>query len=75
MALAASHLGQGPLAITLADRALALGATDPDMMHMAGLVRLNAGVDLATARTLLQKALERDPTNRLFSADFARTGG
>jgi tetratricopeptide (TPR) repeat protein len=75
MALATSHIGQGPLAMALADRALSLDAANPDMMHMAGLVRLNAGVDLAAARALLKKALERDPTNRLFRADYARTGG
>jgi tetratricopeptide (TPR) repeat protein len=74
MAFAASRLGQGPLAIGYADRALALDSANPDMVHMAGVVRLNAGLELDTARSLLHQALERDPTNRLFLADYARTG-
>lgn len=75
MALAASRLGQASIAIGYADHALALDAADPDLLHMAGVVRLNAGVDLAGAKSLLHRALERDPTNRLFRADYARTGG
>lgn len=72
MALAASNLGQGDVALGYADRALALDSGNPDMVHMAGLVRLNAGKDLDAARALLAKALERDPTNRTFRADYAR---
>ena len=75
MALSASRLGQGDVAIGYADRALALDSADPDMVYMAGVVRLNAGRDLETARSLLHQALERDPSNRLFRADYARAGG
>jgi hypothetical protein len=55
-----------------ADRALLLAPRDPDMLHLAGLVRLNAGQDLAAAQQLLQGALDADPANRLFRADLAR---
>ena len=75
MALTASRLGQGDAAIGYADRALALDSTNPDMLHMAGVVRLNAGRDPETSRSLLHQALERDPTNHLFRADYARAGG
>lgn len=75
MALAASRSGQDTVAITCADRALALDPANPDMVYMAGVVRLNAGRDPDTARSLLHQALERDPTNRLFRADYARAGG
>jgi tetratricopeptide (TPR) repeat protein len=75
MALAASRSGQGTVAIGYADRALALDSTDPDLVYMAGVVRLNAGLDHDAAQSLLRQALERDPTNRLFRADYARAGG
>jgi len=75
MALAQSRLGQGDAAIAYADRALALDSTNPDMLYMAGVVRLNAGRDRDEARSLLRQALERDPANRLYRADYARTGG
>ena len=75
MALAASNLGQADPALRDADRALALDPGNPDMLHIAGLVRLNAGRDRATAQTLLKQALERDPANRIFRADLARAGG
>ncbi len=75
MALAASNLGQADLALRDADRALELDPGNPDMLHIAGLVRLNAGRDRATAQSLLKQALERDPANRVFRADYARSGG
>jgi tetratricopeptide (TPR) repeat protein len=75
MALAASNLGQADPALRDADRALALDPGNPDMLHIAGLVRLNVGRDRATAQTLLKQALERDPANRIFRADLARAGG
>ncbi len=72
MAQAASNLGQGDLAQGYADRALALDPRNPDMLHIAGVVRLNAGRDRGAAQSLLRQALERDPANRLFRADYAR---
>jgi len=75
MALSASRAGQGDQAIGYADRALSLDSANPDMLYMAGAVRLNAGRDPDAARSLLRQALERDPTNRLFRADYARAGG
>lgn len=75
MALMASKSGQGDVAIGYADRALTLDSSNPDMLYMAGVVRLNAGRDHDAARSLLRQALERDPTNRLFRADYARAGG
>jgi tetratricopeptide (TPR) repeat protein len=75
IALAESRLGQVQPAQADADRALALDPHNPDMLHMAALVRIDAGRDLDNARTLLRQALERDPDNRLFRADLARAGG
>ena len=75
MALAASNLGQADVALRDADRALELAPANPDMLHIAGLVRLNAGRDRAMAHSLLKQALERDPANRVFRADYARSGG
>lgn len=75
MAAAATGLGQHDAAIGYADHALRLDPRNPDMVHMAGLTRLNAGRDLGSARSLLRQALDRDPANPLFRADFARTGG
>ena len=75
MALTASRLGQGDAAIGYADRAMTLDSANPDILYMAGVVRLNAGRDHDAARSLLHQALERDPTNRLFRADYARAGG
>lgn len=75
MALTASKLGQNDVAIGYADRGLTLDSANPDMLYMAGVVRLNAGRDNEAARSLLRQALERDPTNALFRAAYARAGG
>ena len=72
MAQAASNLGEAAAAITYADKALELDPRNPDMMHEAGVVRLNAGKDPAVAQSLLHQALERDPANRRYRADYAR---
>ena len=75
MAQAASNMGEATAAIAYADKALELDPRNPDMMHEAGVVRLNAGKDPAMAQSLLHQALERDPANRRFRADYARAGG
>jgi len=75
MAVAATNLSQHDAALGYADHALRLDPRNPDMVHMAGLVRLNAGRDLGDAHALLRQALERDPGNPLFRADYARAGG
>lgn len=75
MAQAASNMGDAVQAIGYADRALELDPRNPDMLHVAGVVRLNAGRDPALAQSLLHQALERDPANRRFRADYARAGG
>lgn len=72
LAVACSNAGRHAEAIAYADRALLISPRDPDMLHMAGLARLNAGQDLDTARRLLARASEADPANRLFRADLAR---
>ncbi|WP_353226890.1 tetratricopeptide repeat protein [Novosphingobium sp.] len=74
LALAASNLGQADAALAYADHALELDPRNPDMLHIAGLVRINAGRDRGLAQSLLRQALERDPANRLFRADLARAG-
>lgn len=75
MAQAASNLGDAAVAIGYADKALELDPRNPDMMHVAGVVRLNAGKDPALAQSLLHQALERDPANRRYRADYARASG
>ncbi|MFC3671722.1 tetratricopeptide repeat protein [Novosphingobium pokkalii] len=72
LALACSNAGQHHEAIAYADRALLLAPRDPDMLHMAGLARLNAGQEPEAAQRLLQRAVDADPANRLFRADLAR---
>ena len=65
---ASAGLGRPREAIAYADRALAQDADNPAYMHSAALVRLELGVDLATARRLLEAAADADPGN----ADIAR---
>jgi Flp pilus assembly protein TadD len=57
--VACSNAGRHAEAIAYADRALLISPRDPDMLHMAGLARLNAGQDLDTARRLLARASGR----------------
>ncbi|WP_313439973.1 tetratricopeptide repeat protein [Novosphingobium sp.] len=68
LAWASAGLGRSREAIAYADRALAQDADNPAYMHSAALVRLELGVDLATARRLLEAAADADPRN----ADIAR---
>ncbi|EGD58827.1 TPR repeat-containing protein [Novosphingobium nitrogenifigens DSM 19370] len=72
MAEAETGLGRHDEAIATADKALLLDPRNPDMLHMAGLVRLNAGRERDMAQSLMRKALELDPSNRIFKADYAR---
>lgn len=72
MAFASTSAGRHAEAIALADRALLIAPRNPDMLHIAGLARLNAGQDRATAARLMQQAVELDPANRLLRADLAR---
>lgn len=72
MAQAASAAGRHDEAIAMADRALMIEPRNPDMLHMAGLVRINAGRDRDNAARMIRHALELDPSNRLFKTDLAR---
>jgi tetratricopeptide (TPR) repeat protein len=72
MALAASRTGQADVALGYADRALTLSPRNADMIHMAGLVRLEAGRDRDQMLRLMKEASQLDPANRLFRADLAR---
>lgn len=72
LAIAASKSGQPDLALTSADRALALGPTNPDMQFAAGLVRLETGRDAAKGLVLIEGALAADPHNTVFKATLAR---
>lgn len=74
LAVACSNAGRHSEAIAHADRALLLAPRDPDMLHMAGLARLNAGQDPDNATRLLQRAAEAEPANPIFKADLARAG-
>lgn len=67
LALANSRLGHAPEAMRYADRALALAPNNPDYLYLAGLVRLDAGTDLAGARRNLEAASAIDPDNPMIS--------
>jgi tetratricopeptide (TPR) repeat protein len=72
LALASSKAGLHAEAIAYADKAVIAAPRNPDMPHIAGLVRLEAGRDGDQARRLLAQALQMDPSNRLFRADLGR---
>lgn len=72
LALASSKLGRVDAAIGYADKALALQPTGPDYLHMAGLVRLNAGKDLPGAVRYLQAAASTDPRNGVLKRDLEK---
>ncbi|WP_408590546.1 tetratricopeptide repeat protein [Novosphingobium sp.] len=72
LAQAATGLGRHDEAIGYADRALTFAPRNPDMLHMAGLTRLNAGRDHDQAVRFIEQASELDPANPLFHADLAR---
>lgn len=74
IAFACSKAGRADEAIAHADRALELAPRNPDMIHLAGLVRLEAGRDREVMVRLLKQASEADPANRLFRADLVRSG-
>lgn len=74
LAAAAARAGQAEAAIGYADRALSLAPRNADMLHMAGLVRLETGRDRDQMLRLMKQASELDPANRLFRADLARAG-
>ncbi|MEO0033157.1 MAG: hypothetical protein RIS94_2915 [Pseudomonadota bacterium] len=72
IAFASSNAGRHADAIVLADKALLIEPRNPDMLHIAGLVRLNAGKERDTAARLMQQAVELDPRNKVFRGDLAR---
>ena len=74
LAFACTSAGRHDEAIVHADRALMILPRDADMLHIAGLARLNAGRDKDNALRLLKQASQSDPANRLFRADLARAG-
>jgi tetratricopeptide (TPR) repeat protein len=72
LAFALSMAGRHDEAIVHADKALALRPGNPDMLHIAGLTRLNAGRDKPKALGLLKAASQRDPNSLQFKGDLAR---
>lgn len=72
MADAAAKLGQADVAIGYADKALSMAPRNADMLHTAGLVRLEAGRDREEMLRLMQQATKLDPANSLFRASLAR---
>lgn len=72
LAFASSNGGMHDQAIGYADKALQIEPRNPDMLHIAGLVRMNAGRDPDQAQRLLKQASELDPANRVFRGDLAR---
>jgi tetratricopeptide (TPR) repeat protein len=74
LAFALGKAGRADEAIAHADRALELAPRNPDMLHLAGLVRLEAGRDREAMQRMLKQASEADPANRLFRAELVRSG-
>lgn len=72
LAIASSHLGQNAQAKDYADRALALDPRNPDCLYVAGLVRLQSGDDIASARGLLEAAATADPRNGIIARELAK---
>ena len=72
MADASAKAGQADAAIAYADKALSLAPRNADMLHTAGLVRLEAGRDREEMLRLIRQASQIDPANRLFRANLAR---
>ncbi len=72
MAAAAARSGDADAGLRFADRALELAPRNADMLHTAGLVRLETGRDRESMVRLMQEASRMDPANRLFRADLAR---
>ncbi|MBH0113110.1 tetratricopeptide repeat protein [Novosphingobium sp. YJ-S2-02] len=68
LAMASAALGDHDAAIGYADRALGRARDNPEFLFMAGMVRLEAGRDLASARRLIESAARADPGN----AEIAR---
>ena len=64
--------GAHTLAITSAVKAAALQPEDAELLHLAGAVRLAAGLDPVRAGTLPEAAVELAPANPQFRADLAR---
>lgn len=72
LAFASSQAGRNDDAIAFADRALSREPRNADMLHIAGLARMNAGRDREAAKRLMEQASQLDPANKLFRADLAR---
>lgn len=72
IAYSASMTGQHALAVSSADKALALRLGDGELLNLAGVVRLAQGGDLAAAVALLEAAFKADPDNAQFRADLAK---
>lgn len=72
MALASSKLGRTKDAVGYADRALAASPDSPDYLYMAGMVRLEGGLDLTAARRLLEAAAAADPRNPVIARDLKK---
>lgn len=68
----ASLSGAHTMAIASADKAMTLQPGDAELLHLAGAVRLAAGLELARARTLLEAAAELAPANPQFRAALAK---
>lgn len=72
MAIASSKLGRHAEAIGLADQAMTLQPGNPEMVFVAGQVRLAAGQDMGAAIGLLRKAAAMEPGNPVFASELAK---
>ncbi|WP_260921748.1 tetratricopeptide repeat protein [Novosphingobium sp. 9] len=72
LALASDGLGQHAAAIGYADKSLALAPDDTDVLYVGGLVRSNAGIDLAAAERMLSQASSAAPQNRVLATALAK---
>lgn len=68
LAFACSQAGRHDEAIGHADQARSIDPANLDLIHMAGLVRLNGNRDLGEARRLLRLAANGDPANVIYKA-------
>ncbi|MED5546589.1 MAG: tetratricopeptide repeat protein [Pseudomonadota bacterium] len=72
LALAHMHMGEVESAVGYADRAMAQAPDNPDCIYVAGVVRLEGGMQLEKARQLLRMAAKADPGNAAISRSLAK---
>lgn len=72
LAFALSRAGRHAQAISAADRLLSRQPENSDAIHLAGLVRVEGGIDMEKGRSLLEQAAIRQPGNWQFRQALAK---